>query len=174
MQTWYIQVHTVMYHIYTIVYWYIPVHTGTYLYVPKTLISYHWSGFQMICRIWQKIWQKICKSHLVYAMFAYTKWLLYNFGQGRCSSWTFLFCILFLRHYPERLGHTGTRNGYNGNVLIVLLVFECSGRVRVTSRFKSYLNAWWILYLTASGKVFQPVHSYFLENAIGIPDSSCW
>jgi hypothetical protein len=37
--------------IYTIVYWYIQVHTGTYLYVPKTLISYHWSGFQMICRI---------------------------------------------------------------------------------------------------------------------------
>jgi hypothetical protein len=33
--------------IYTIVYWCIPVHTGTYLYVPKPLISYHWSGFQM-------------------------------------------------------------------------------------------------------------------------------
>ncbi len=33
--------------IYIIVYRYIPVHTGTYLYVPKTLISYHWSGFQM-------------------------------------------------------------------------------------------------------------------------------
>ena len=33
--------------IYTIVYRYIPVHTGTYRYVPKPLISYHWSGFQM-------------------------------------------------------------------------------------------------------------------------------
>ncbi len=37
--------------IHTIVYQYILVHTSTYLYVPKPLISYHWSGFQMAAMI---------------------------------------------------------------------------------------------------------------------------
>ncbi len=67
-----------MYHIYIIVYRYIPVHTGTYRYVPKPLISYHWSGFQMADAVLRyrepwRYWNSTLKN-----LFRHHDWIQYD------------------------------------------------------------------------------------------------